>query len=467
MISLQVVRALDSSCYQLCLKKIKATRRQQFLAFAHSRKKRIRKERSPATKCPTSSPSQNVNWYPSEVNVSFGKYENTNQWFSNLSWTLMNDTHGNWTAVLVRFAVSHKTAIAPDLTCFLYLKNQSDLTLNISSYGFRYPDYLFLLQISGFPFTQDALSDMETYEPNLSTTTTHPPGSSTKEKTATYPSRSTSFSKYVFTTPPSISTKRPQSPTTKEKDPNHTTVVYAVSISLGIVVGMVLVCLVTSRKYSCLRQRKTILLPEEFEYHAFIIYNKEDSSWVVRKLLPLLEDKHHLKCCVHYRDFEPGKPFHDIMAETVYKSYKIIAVLSSNFLKSNYCNYELNLAKYRLVHRADNSLIMIRIDDADSKKLPRTLRKRNFIDYCNVLERPFWEEKLLRFLDVQNEDRDNRSAIAVQNQDVDNNEAEGSAFPSFNSIELRKNFNRLNSTTSNKTEVSLVSLPNEELNLEV
>ena len=188
---------------------------------------------------------------------------------------------------------------------------------------------------------------------------------------------------------------------------------------------------------------------------------------MVRKLLPLLEDKHHLKCCVHYRDFEPGKPFHDIMAETVYKSYKIIAVLSSNFLKSNYCNYELNLAKYRLVHRADNSLIMIRIDDADSKKLPRTLRKRNFIDYCNVLERPFWEEKLLRFLDVQNEDGDNRSAIAVQNQDVDNNEAEGSASPSFNSIELRKNFNRLNSTTSNNTEVSLVSLPNEELNLEV
>ena len=205
----------------------------------------------------------------------------------------------------------------------------------------------------------------------------------------------------------------------------------------------------------------------EFEYHAFIIYNREDSSWVVRKLLPLLEDKHHLKCCVHYRDFEPGKPFHDIMAETVYKSYKIIAVLSSNFLKSNYCNYELNLAKYRLVHRADNSLIMIRIDDADSKKLPRTLRKRNFIDYCNVLERPFWEEKLLRFLNVQNEDGDNRSAIAVQNQDVDNNEAEGSALPSFNSIELRKNFNRLNSTTSNNTDVSLVSLPNEELNLEV
>ena len=45
--------------------------------------------------------------------------------------------------------------------------------------------------------------------------------------------------------------------------PNHTTVVNAVSISLGIVVGMALVCLlVTSVKYSCLCQRKTILLPE-------------------------------------------------------------------------------------------------------------------------------------------------------------------------------------------------------------
>ncbi|CAH3156641.1 unnamed protein product [Porites lobata] len=448
--------------------------------------------------CPTSSPSQNVNWYPSEYNVSFGKYENTNQWYSNLSWTVMNDTHGNWTAVLVRFSVSHKSAIAPELKCFLYPKNQTDLTLNISAYGFRYPDYLFLLQISGFPFTQDALSIMETYEPNLSTTskcilylsgkgfivisntaTTLALCKEANDRTISNSERRTgggSVAEWLEpwtcnseapSSSPALAASWVSSSNPRPRfDLTGLTGFLVISRTINVLVFDWCGCNTVNQSRS-IELFIFLFITLEFEYHAFIIYNKEDSSWVVRKLLPLLEDKHHLKCCVHYRDFEPGKPFHDIMAETVYKSYKIIAVLSSNFLKSNYCNYELNLAKYRLVHRADNSLIMIRIDDADSKKLPRTLRKRNFIDYCNVLERPFWEEKLLRFLNVQNEDGDNRSAIAVQNQDVDNNEAEGSAFPSFNSIELRKNFNRLNSTTSNNTEVSLVSLPNEELNLEV
>ena len=136
----------------------------------------------------------------------------------------------------------------------------------------------------------------------------------------------------------------------------------------------------------------------EFAYHAFIIYSQDDSDWVTGKLLPLLEDEHHLKCCVHYRDFEPGKPFRDSMADSVYRSCKIVAVLSSNFVKSNYCNYELSIAKYRLLNRRDDSLVIIRIDNEDSSKLPKELRKRNFIDYSNLLERPLWEHKLLTFL---------------------------------------------------------------------
>ena len=43
---------------------------------------------------------------------------------------------------------------------------------------------------------------------------------------------------------------------------------------------------------------------------------------------------------------------------------------------------------------------MIRIDKEDCRKLPRALRKRTFIDYSNSLERPLWESKLLRFLNV-------------------------------------------------------------------
>jgi len=199
----------------------------------------------------------------------------------------------------------------------------------------------------------------------------------------------------------------------------------------------------------------------EFQYHAFIIYNHADTFWVTKKLLPLLEEKHHLKCCIHYRDFAPGRPFQDSMAESVYKSYKIIAVFSSNFVKSNYCSYELNIAKYRLLNRGDNSLIMIRIDEADSKNLPRELRKRNFIDYYNPLERPFWEDKVLKFLDVQNDELIDQSTTTQQIFYNNNNSNNDSIIVSKSNH--RTDFNRLNSTTSNDTVISVVAANEEEI----
>ena len=91
------------------------------------------------------------------------------------------------------------------------------------------------------------------------------------------------------------------------------------------------------------------------------------------------------------------------MAEGVYESYKIIAVFSSNFLQSNYCIYELELAQFRLLNKRDDSLIIIRIDNTDPSNLPSALRKRNYIDYSDVLERPFWKSRLLKFLNSGNQ----------------------------------------------------------------
>ncbi|KAL9955698.1 hypothetical protein ACROYT_G037058 [Oculina patagonica] len=197
---------------------------------------------------------------------------------------------------------------------------------------------------------------------------------------------------------------------TESNSSSNQTIAYA-SISAGILVALIL--FIGLMKHF-LTWKKRFSPPPEFKYHAFIIYSQEDSHWVNGKLLPFLEERHYLKCCIHYRDFTPGKPFTESMAESVYNSYKIIAVLSSNFLKSNYCCYELNIAKYRLLKKRDDSLIIVRIDiESECRKLPRELRKRNFIDYSNCFERPLWESKLLRFLNVQ-DDSNNQHATEKQ-----------------------------------------------------
>ena len=161
-----------------------------------------------------------------------------------------------------------------------------------------------------------------------------------------------------------------------------------------------------------------------------------------KQLLPFLEEENHIKCCIHYRDFTPGLPFQDSMVESVYNSYKIIAVFSSNFLQSNYCIHELDLAQYRLLNRRDDSLIIIRIDKTDPSKLPPALQKRNFIDYSDTLERPFWKGRLLKFLNsgskrVSAELDNNNSALNDSNEQNEHRSA-------------RAGFDRLNSTTSNE-----------------
>ena len=69
----------------------------------------------------------------------------------------------------------------------------------------------------------------------------------------------------------------------------------------------------------------------EFEYDAFVIFSSQDSDWVIKTLIPTLEEKHDFKCCVHYRDFVIGVPLRENMVNSVYNSRKTIAVVSKNF----------------------------------------------------------------------------------------------------------------------------------------
>ncbi|XP_068717373.1 uncharacterized protein [Montipora capricornis] len=252
--------------------------------------------------------------------------------------------------------------------------------------------------------------------------------------------------------PPRVSTEDEQlnlpSPTAdvphvSTKDPSNR--VKFVFIVVGTMGG---IALVVSFLWFFLRRKKSNPpLPHDFKYHAFIIYSREDEHWMKRTLLPLLEDKLHLTCCIHYKDFVPGKPIRDNMADSVYTSYKVIAIFSSNFVNSNYCKYELDVAVNRLVQKRDNSLAIIRIDGADCNELPSELRGRCFIDYYFRHERPFWKRRLLRFFDFPEESRRQSTA---EDQGSDNNNDEN------RHDNRRVDFERLQSVQSNVSEISFL-----------
>ncbi|KAM7437741.1 hypothetical protein ABFA07_012699 [Porites harrisoni] len=135
---------------------------------------------------------------------------------------------------------------------------------------------------------------------------------------------------------------------------------------------------------------------QDVDYDAFIIYSSADEKWVNKILCPILEEKHGLRCCVHHRDFVVGKPFRENMADSVYKSRKIIAVVSRNFFKSKYCSQEMDMALGRSLDRGDDSVIVIKYEDGvDTRKLPKALRQRSYIDYPKLIEKEMWERRLV------------------------------------------------------------------------
>ena len=136
------------------------------------------------------------------------------------------------------------------------------------------------------------------------------------------------------------------------------------------------------------------------------------------------------------------------MAESVHKSFKIIAVYSKNFLESPYCNHELELAEYRQTTQRDNCLVIIRIDETGCDRLPQGLRGRSVIDYSAKVERLVWMDRLLQFLGVP-EESDNQNIVTGKGRKTNTRR-------DSRGRRIRNTFVRLNSTSSHESEVSVL-----------
>lgn len=374
-------------CHELC----KATQAadQRGLIAHDIIKHRIRKALKAIPECLVSSPNQTVDWTPSEneVNVTFGLYKNSSHWYANISWTPLNETYGNWTGIVVKFAVENVRPLGKRLypsICTQHPKNQTFLQVNLSSYEYHFPDAI-LLKILAFPYSpKEELTDALQFKPPVPTSPTLAEGTTA----GSLPTASTK--------PPKFSPKK---------------AMQYVSSSVGVVAGVFAVILAGFfyKRFTrnCLQHRRSRYDhssddpgPENYDYDVFIMFNGCDSKWVEEKLLPLLEGEYRLRCRVHYRDFRAGGSFYDQMSDSIHKSYKNVVVYSMKFLNSCFCAYELNQAKQRLLSRNDDSLVIIRIDGADLGLLPEGLRGRSVIDYGSNRERPHWKRKLLVFLGV-------------------------------------------------------------------
>nr|XP_058970759.1 uncharacterized protein LOC131797158 [Pocillopora verrucosa] len=297
-----------------------------------------------------------------DVETTYEELNNTGRYIATISWTPFDIQLTNWTGYGIIYAIIDFTSDNDAKThCQELDKNATNITITNSSYGMMNDSYL-VLYITSLPYPVHMFYDF----PILCEVPTPCVG------------------ELVQTTQSTVHATH-----STDSDKKGTAIIAAV---LSTIVAIVLIGLIV---FYCRRRPLPPTLDPEFEYDAFIIFSSEDSQWVINTLIPTLEENHGMKCCVHYRDFTPGVTFRKNMVDSVYKCKKTIAVVSTHFFNSKYCGSELDYALHRLMEKRDDSLVVIKIDDVDRRKLPKELQKLSYIDYAKSVEKESWEKKLV------------------------------------------------------------------------
>ena len=148
---------------------------------------------------------------------------------------------------------------------------------------------------------------------------------------------------------------------------------------------------ITNRKaYQELQETDT-----EYEYDAFVSYHKDDRAWVRNELYENIDmrdgevdtiDQPRFRLCIHDRDFIPGEAIEENILKAIESSRKTIVVLSKNFLKSAWCEFELQIARKECVEKGRNLIIAVMleplsVDDKMSRSVERLIRKNTYIDW--------------------------------------------------------------------------------------
>ncbi|KAK7137504.1 hypothetical protein R3I94_013223 [Phoxinus phoxinus] len=126
----------------------------------------------------------------------------------------------------------------------------------------------------------------------------------------------------------------------------------------------------TSAKKHAITSKNTAEDLKELHFHAFVSYSQRNADWVKAQFLPKLEEDCGLRVCHHERDFIPGKTIVQNILRCIERSRKCVFVLSSHFVQSEWCHYELYFANHQRVMRGMDSIILILLEPLPAYLIP-------------------------------------------------------------------------------------------------
>ncbi|ELU00360.1 hypothetical protein CAPTEDRAFT_145791 [Capitella teleta] len=97
----------------------------------------------------------------------------------------------------------------------------------------------------------------------------------------------------------------------------------------------------------------------QYDYDAFVAYDYNDYSWIRHSLLVEMEQGRGFKLCIHHRDFPAGEILEEIIVDRIQKSRKTILVLTSEFVRSQWCDFEVSMARSQMFQSGRDIIIAV------------------------------------------------------------------------------------------------------------
>ena len=112
---------------------------------------------------------------------------------------------------------------------------------------------------------------------------------------------------------------------------------------------------------------------EDFEYHAFVVYCDADRIWVHNDFLRRLEDD-GFKLCIRHRDFDVGTSEAENVANYMKKCWKVVVIMSNEFAKSDWCQWEVEFVQQRRRKKGKESFILIMLKSINSDHMTSPIK---------------------------------------------------------------------------------------------
>ena len=110
-------------------------------------------------------------------------------------------------------------------------------------------------------------------------------------------------------------------------------------------------------------------------YDCYVVYSYGDINWIKTFLIPNMEDVYNRRLCINDRDFPIGVALSNHMINSIESSRAVLFIISNNFTRDKWCQFQLDIARHMYVTEGRPILIPILLQDISFKYITGSVYK--------------------------------------------------------------------------------------------